>query len=176
MTQNIDVKGGSSFILAAGGSLYGTTHDLITSGNSTIDLYGPCTFQKIRNGLTNGSNGSNGSILNIYNTIEVTAKIQFYAGTTNLDGGYLYLPTGNFDVRSNATFNVLNGSKLELFGGNISNDGHIFICSDCCLTTVGNWSNDANGTITGSGSATASGGNMTNLNVFSAAITWCSNV
>ncbi len=171
MTTHLGVSGGSYIYVDAAGSLYGPSYNLTTWGSSTIDIYGPCTFQKLINGF---SSGLNGSTVNLYSIVEITGRIQLYAGLTTVDGGLLYLPSGNFDNYANGSFITANGAQLELYGGNISNDGLIDICSDCCLETVGNWTNTATGLVAGSGSAQTTGGNMNNAGVFSALVTWCS--
>ena len=84
----------------------------------------------------------------------------------------------NFNVGMNASFITSVGTKLELFSGNINNYGYIFICQDCCLESIGNWTNNSTGTVSGSGSALTLSGNMTNDNTppsFSSDITWCTN-
>lgn len=175
MSQHIGIAGGSYLYVAPAASLLpsagGTIYNLTTWGNSTLDLYGSCTFQKLINGL---SGGTNGSTINVYGTLEVTARIQLFAGTTNVIGGYAYLPSGNFDNYENSDFNILDGAKLELFGGNISNMGDMFICDACCAETAGNWQNAVTGVVGGSGSSQTSGGNMTNDGSFSTTMTWCS--
>lgn len=84
---------------------------------------------------------------------------------------------GNFLIAEEGNFNTSNGAKLELFVGNITNFGDIFICADCCIETRGNWTNELTGTVLGSGSALTNIGNMKNFNTpasFSSEINWCS--
>jgi len=121
--------------------------------------------------------GVPGAIIDIHHILEISRQLDIYAGETNLIGGYLVMPNGNFQVGFNGVFTTSNGAKVELFAGNINNYGNIFICADCCIETQGNWTNESIGTVTGSGSAITNIGNMRNHNAisaFSSDITWCS--
>lgn len=170
-TLHLTLTSGSVFTVNSSGTYQGG-FNLTVLGGSTAQIYGQSQFSKLVNGQNSGNNGG---FINIYNTIvEVTNQIRLNDGTVTVEG-FLYMPTGNFNVAPNAVFNTVSGAKLELFGGNITNEGTIDICSTCCLTTLGNWSNELTGTVNGSGSATSTGGNMTNLGTFSPSITWCSN-
>lgn len=172
LIDHLTVNGGSSLLVNLSGTLTGPTFNLVATNNANVLLKGECVFNKLINGKILGTNGAT---IRLSNIIEFNARIVLYAGVTTIDGGYVYSNVGNFDVKQNAEFYTLSGSKLELFAGNISIEGLVDICSDCCLATKGNWTNEATGIVQGSGSATTSVGNMTNLNSWSTDITWCSN-
>ncbi|NIQ16125.1 MAG: hypothetical protein GTO02_17555, partial [Candidatus Dadabacteria bacterium] len=171
MTQHLGFGGpNTTLIVNASGSLYGPTFNISAWFWCDLYLYGPCTFQRINCGSVSGSWAN----INIYSVVEVTAQVRVNAGTLTIDGGYLYLTSGNFNVYPPGNLITSNCAKLELFGGNITNEGYIYICQCCCLTTTGNWSNEITGIVEGNGSATTTGGNMSNYNIFSIDITWCS--
>lgn len=171
LTSHLTIDNNAQLTVNGSGSLTGTTYRLTVLGNAQADLYGPCTFVRLTNGAASGNNGGT---INIHNAIvQLLGPVRLYDGTTTVEG-FLYLTTGNFQVYPNATFNTLSGAKLELFGGNITNEGALSICADCCVTTTGNWTNEATGTVSGSGSATTTLGNMNNFGSFSSTITWCS--
>lgn len=172
LNDHLNINAGSNLTVNAAGSLYGPGFNLVAWGGSTVEIYGPSTFNKMINGLVNGTNGA--SILISGTIVEFNGRVILYAGVTNISGGYMYLNLGNFDTYESAVFNVTGGSKLELFAGNITNRGSIDICAECCLTTKGNWTNESTGSVTGYGSATTSVGNMKNFNFWSLDITWCS--
>lgn len=171
LNAHLLVNAGSVFTVNSEGSLFGPTFNLETNGGANIQLNGPCEFLKIVNGKTNGTSGST---IHMSALVLANARVDIYAGTVELDGGFLYSNTGNFNVHPNGTFNMSNGSKMELANGNISNAGNIDLGAGCCMTTTGNWTNEATGVIIGSGSATTTHGNMKNFNVWSVDITWCS--
>lgn len=173
LNTHIGVGGGATLNVNSSGSLYGPTSNLGVYGNGVANIHGAATFQKL---ITGATNGSNPGTINTYNTlIQVTSEITIYAGAININGGFIYMPSGNFIVKPNGTMNINDGSKLELFGGNIKNEGEIFICDECCLTTSGNWTIESSGEVSGGGAATATGGNMKNFGVWSPQLTWCSD-
>lgn len=171
LTSHLFVNAGSELTVNSAGSLFGSSFNLETIGASTINLFGNCDFLKIINGKTNGTSGST---INITSFVIANARIDIYAGSINLNGGFLYSNTGNFNVHVNGSFNLADGSKMELANGNISNAGFIDLGNGCCMTTTGNWTNEITGTVVGSGSATTTLGNMKNDNEWSIDITWCS--
>lgn len=173
MPAHITANAGSYFLVSAIGSLYGPSFDFSAMNNADVHLNGPAMVNKLINGLSNGTMGANITILNTI--VQLNARALLYAGVTTVDGGYLYSTNGNFAVQVFGEFYLINGAKLELFSGNVSISGLVDICADCCITTTGNWTNEATGIVSGSGSATTTSGNMTNLNIWSVDVTWCSN-
>ena len=174
MTSDVSITNGSYFYVAPAGQLApsgGSTYDISVRGNTTVlDAHGKVSINR----LTNGSSATNGGKINIFNTFEVKAQIRLNSGMTNVDGGYLYMPSGNFRNEENSTFNLLNGAKLELFGGNIRNSGQFSICTECCAESSGNWTNFSSGSISGGGSLLTSLGNISNDGTFGTSLTWCS--
>lgn len=171
LNDHLFVNAGTILSVNSTGSLLGNSFNLQTIGNSTINLNGTCSFLKITNGKTNGTSGST---INISSLVTANARIDIYAGTIDLNGGFLYSNTGNFNVHENGSFLLADGSKMELANGNISNAGYIDLGFGCCMTTTGNWTNELTGIVVGSGSATTTLGNMKNNNEWSIDITWCS--
>ena len=177
MTLNVDIEisNNSYFLLYYSRSIIGATQNITVTSDAYVLLLSHVSINKLINGKTNGTSGG---IIDIHHTFEISGQVNIYAGTVNLIGGYLYMPAGNFEVDANGTFNTSVGSKLELFSGNINNYGDIFICADCCIESIGNWTNESTGTVLGSGSALTLSGNMRNDNTppsFSSDITWCTN-
>lgn len=171
LTDHLLVNTNAQVNISSLGSLDGTGRRLSALSGGEINISGPANFSRLTNGATNGTNG--GTINIISSIVHLAGSIRAYAGTINISG-YLYQTTGNFQIGVNGTVNFSSGAKFESFGGNINNEGTLDVCSDCCMTTSGNWTNEATGFVTGTGSATSTGGNMNNFGTFSAAITWCS--
>ena len=174
LTDNITVNGASELIVLYSSSLSSPVKSITATHNSYLLFLGPIQLNKLINGK---SNGTAGSIIDIHHILEINGQIDIYAGDVNLIGGYLNMLAGNFLVAEEGNFNTSNGAKLELFVGNITNFGDIFICADCCIETRGNWTNELTGTVLGSGSALTNIGNMKNFNTpasFSSEINWCS--
>ena len=172
MSAHVNISGGSILNISISGSLLGPTYNLSTYSNSIINISGPSTFLRLTNGKTSGINSST---INIFGIVEIKDKITLNGGVLNLDGGYLHQTIGNINIFGSATFNIYNGAKLELFDGNLINEGLIYICPTCCIETYGNWTNELTGTVTGLGSALTNTGNMSNFGSFSSEIKWCSS-
>lgn len=174
LTDNIVVNGGSNFTLSYSSSLTNPLKSITTVQNAYLLFLAPVRINKLINGKTTGTSGST---IDIHHILEINGQVDIYAGDVNLIGGYLNMQAGNFHVARKGNFTTSNGAKLELFLGNINNYGDIFICADCCIETIGNWTNESTGTVLGSGSALTNSGNMKNFNSlpsFSNTITWCS--
>ncbi|GAB5418366.1 MAG: hypothetical protein Crog4KO_15300 [Crocinitomicaceae bacterium] len=171
LTGHLLANTNSQLNVSTSGSLNGTGRRLSVLSGGEINISGPANFSRLTNGATNGTNG--GTINIISSIVQLAGPIRAYAGTINISG-YLYQTTGNMQIGANGTVNFSSGAKFESFGGNITNEGTLDICSDCCMTTSGNWTNESSGTVNGNGAATSIGGNMNNFGSFSPAITWCS--
>jgi len=170
-TANLDVSNSAQLNVNASGSLDATGRKLTITNNAEVNLLGESSFSRFTNGT---SAGTNGGTLNIDGAIiHLAGPINANAGIINITG-YLYQTAGNIDIGVNGAINFISGGKFESFNGNINNEGVLSICSDCCMTTSGNWTNEANGTVSGDGSATTTQGNMKNFGIFSPTITWCS--
>lgn len=171
LSSNLTVQNGAKLFVTLWGTLDASSKNLLVLDNASLNLSGDCNFTRITNGM---SSRTNGGTININGAIVgLSGQVELYSGTM-LVSGYLYQTSGNITISPNATINFINGGKFESFGGNINNSGNIDICIDCCVTTSGNWTIEASGIVSGSGSAISTGGNMRNFGVFSPAITWCS--
>jgi len=169
--SHLTVNNNAVLNVSISGTLDASASNLLVLDNAVLNLAGDCTFSRVTNGL---SSGTNGGTMNINGAIVgLTNQVRLYAGTINVSG-FLYQTSGNIQISPNATLNFISGGKFESFGGNIINSGNMDICLDCCVTTSGNWTNQASGVVSGSGSATSTGGNMSNFGTFAPAITWCS--
>jgi Secretion system C-terminal sorting domain len=165
-TINLDITGGSTLTVTVSGELSGANR--ITINASTINIYGNVSISKL--GFEAGSIGNVvGAILSLSNRVTIDGSV------LTIDGGLLYLSGGNLsEIQSTGTLNLINGSRVNLAAGNLRNDGTLFIDGDCCVSTSGNWVNEATGNVTGTGSAMTSAGNMTNNGTWDVNINWCS--
>ena len=170
-TANISADNSAQFNVSASVSLDALGRKLTVTDGAEVNLAGECSFSRLTNGIAAGTNG--GTINIIGAVIHLNGQIEAHAGVINISG-FMYQTVGNIDIGPNGTINFSTGGKFESFSGNITNEGTLNICSDCCMTTSGNWTNEASGTVTGDGSATSTGGNMRNFGTFSPLITWCS--
>ncbi|HIB77793.1 MAG TPA: hypothetical protein EYO58_09315, partial [Flavobacteriales bacterium] len=148
MTENLEIILGSIFTVSTSGSLSGPSYDItLLSAGTVVNLNGPVTVSRLFNGFPSLTEGAT---LNIRTILNVQTQCDFYDGNVNLDFGYLHMTIGgNYRNWDNSTFTMLNGSKVELFGGNIVNYGNIGLCATCCMTSEGNWTNNAPGVLTG---------------------------
>ncbi|MCR9172945.1 MAG: T9SS type A sorting domain-containing protein [bacterium] len=170
-TSNLTISNNALFNVNASGSLDATGRRLTITGGAEVNLFGDCTFSRFINGTAAGTSGGT---LNIYGAIiHLAGPIDANAGVINISG-YMYQTSGNIDIGANGTINFVTGGKFESFNGNINNEGILSICSDCCMQSSGNWTNEATGTVSGTGSAVTTTGNMNNFGSFSPSITWCS--
>lgn len=161
-TGNLFLTAGSTLIIEPSGTLEGAFNMNVSDGS--FWAYGHSTFAKFVISTTGVAN-IEGSLLTLSNRL-------ILEGIMNINGGYLYMASGNVSIAETGELNSSNGGKLDAFGGNIDNEGVVDICPSCCMTTRGNWKNS--GTVLGSGSATTTQGNMSNLGFWSTDVVWCS--
>lgn len=161
---NVQLTNGTSFTVNFGGSY--TSSFVLSFINSNGVINDNVSVKKLE--IDGGSTVDfNSSILT------VTSRIEVY-GTVNVDGGYMLMTGGNLEIYPGAVFNTTNSGKVDVQGGNISNSGEFNLCATCCFTTSGNWTNEAQGQILGSGAATTTTGNMKNFGFWSLTVAWCS--
>ncbi|MCR9173138.1 MAG: T9SS type A sorting domain-containing protein [bacterium] len=161
---NITLDNGSSLLIDANGSF--TSGSEIIFNNSTATINGDVTVNKFT--------VNSGSVVDLNNAIlTITARVEVY-GTINIDGGYTLMTGGNVEVYTGGVLNLENGGKLDVQGGNITNSGNIDLCGTCCTTTSGNWRNNSDGTVSGSGAARSESGNMRNFGNWALTVAWCS--
>ena len=166
VSTNLTFNGGSTVISNAGGTLTGAI--VLTTQDATATFSANMTISKwVQNNNTNVT-FNNGSILSLTNRFDQTD------GIFSLDGALVYMATGNFDIANVADFNATNSSRVNIEAGNITNDGDVFVDGTSCMTSNGNWKNNASGTITGTGALTTVVGNMRNDGSWDVALQWCS--
>ncbi|MBL4863219.1 MAG: T9SS type A sorting domain-containing protein [Crocinitomicaceae bacterium] len=158
------LDGGTSFTLSASGELAGT-FDLIVN-TCMVNVYGNLSIAKFESNAESKIT-VNGAVLTTTNRVSIN-------GILTIDNGELNISSGNFKVGTTGTVNLINGSVINVAAGNVWNYGEISICSDCCITSGGNWKNFSSGKVNGSGSATSELGNMSNTGIWDVNITWCS--
>lgn len=168
LSYNLSFSAGSTILVNPTGSLTGPY--ILTPWNSTLVFMGDIIVARFSQGVGTNTTLTNGAVLSL------TDRFILHGGVFTCDNALISMPSGNFDVTSaSAILNVINGSKVDIYSGNIRNDGQIFIDATSCVTTTGNWRNEATGIVSGSGSATSTTGNMGNLGVWDVNIRWCSN-
>ena len=161
---NISIDNNSSLLINPTGSF--TSGNELNFNNSIATINGNVTVNKF------GVNS--GSIVDLNSAIlTITARVEIY-GIINIDGGYTLIAGGNVDVYAGGELNLQNGGKLDVQGGKITNSGTIDLCLTCCTTTSGNWRNNSNGTVTGTGAARSEFGNMRNFGSWALTVAWCS--
>lgn len=166
VSTNLTFNGGSIIISNAGGTLTGTI--VLTTQDVTATFSADVTISKwVQYSNTNVTFNS-GSILSLTNRFDQTD------GVFTLDGALVYMSTGNFDIANTADFNATNSSRVNIEAGNITNNGDVFVDGTSCMTSNGNWKNNASGTITGTGALTTVIGNMQNNGTWDVALQWCS--
>lgn len=160
--QSLTISNGSSLVV--NGS-YTSNGDMVFT-NSTGVFNGDVTVNKL---IVNSSAAVdfNSSVLTVNASVDVL-------GTVNIDGGYFLIAGGNLNINSGATLNLTNNGKVDVQGGNINNGGLFNICSTCCFTSSGNWTNESSGQVTGGGAATSTGGNMRNFGSWALTVSYCS--
>lgn len=162
--MSVSLNGGAQLNIGITGTLDGgVTFEL---NSCEMNILGDVNLKKL-SVLTGATVNLTGSLLSLSSRMDVY-------GTVNIDGGYLHITGGNLEVYPSGTFNTINTGKVDLVGGNIFNSGIFNICPNCCFTTTGNWKNESTGTVSGSGSATTTLGNMQNSGVWDTNVTWCS--
>lgn len=161
---NVDLTNGTLLQVNSGGSY--TSAFVLSLANSSGIVEGNVSVKKFT--LDSGSTVDFSSSI-----LTVTSRIEVY-GTINVDGGYFLMTGGNLNIYPGAEFNMTNAAKVDVQNGNISNEGTIDICSTCCFTTTGNWTNESSGSVQGGGAATTTSGNMKNFGSWSFTVVWCS--
>lgn len=160
---NLLVTGGSTLLIESAGELSGS--NVLTVEDGMVTFYGESSFSKVEI----KANG----VAYFHGLVTLSSRITI-DGQLIIDGGYLFMSSGNVSISKTGNLITENAGKLDAMGGNIDNSGLVDICFNCCMTTYGNWKNHGTGTVSGDGSATTTGGNMTNLGVWSPNVTWCS--
>jgi len=161
---NINIDNNSSLVINTTGSF--TSGNELNFNNASASINGNVTVNKF--GVNAGAEVDLNSAI-----LTINARVEIY-GTINIDGGYTLMAGGNVEVYPGGQLNLENGGKLDVQGGNITNSGVIDLCTTCCTTTSGNWRNNSNGTVTGSGAARSESGNMRNFGSWALSVAWCS--
>lgn len=175
LTDHFYIGSSGTFTVHSQGKLIGPTFKIGVRTNAIVNINGASVILELLSGKTITSVGGTVNVTNT--TLEIKGKINIYAGTVNINGALLFMHVGNFNLYPNGSFITSNGAKLEIYSGNIQNEGLLHICASCCIESQGNWTNEITGTVTGGGSAITNVGNMRNYNSlssFSSSITWCS--
>lgn len=160
---NLLVTGGSTLLIETAGELSGS--NVLKVQDGMVTFYGESSFSKVE--IEAAGVAYFHSLVTLSNRITID-------GLLIIDGGYLFMSSGNVSISETGNLITENAGKLDAMGGNIDNSGSVDICVNCCMTTYGNWKNHPSGNVFGNGSATTTGGNMTNSGVWSSDITWCS--
>ena len=166
---NISINNHGILGVASQGRLAGSFNIYVDLGK--LNIYGHMSFFKL-------SISNNSEVMLNNATLTLTNRLDIY-GTMRIDHGYLYMTGGNLTIQPFGKLMTFNGAKVDVNGGNIENYGQTNICADCCMTTLGNWKNLISkegfiGSVTGSGTAQTTLGNMNNYGNWSEDITWCS--
>ncbi len=156
------INAGSVFTVNPGGQILGSD-DVITF-NASIDFFGPVSLNKLSVATGATVTLHNGAILNMNNQLQVTFGIFINDGGLSNSGGISVDPT--------ASLITMNGARMHVVSGNMTNNGFIDVCPTCCMSSNGNWRNTSTGTVSGSG-AVNSGGNINNQGTWDINLSWC---
>ena len=163
LSYNLLFNGGSIFTVNGAGSI--TNNKNITVNTASIEFYGTGSINKLDTEIGATVNFHPGSVLN-------AGTITLNDGVTTLNGAILY--TGSVNIAASGVLNLTNSSRLHMVTGNFTVTGILNIGFDSCLSSNGNISIDASGSIFGSG-AISSGGGLNNTGFVDVTIAWCAN-
>ena len=164
MSYNLVFNGSSSIRINPGGTLTGGSN--INIWNAGLDFFGNANINRLTMGVSSNVTIHPGVILNLSNQLQITD------GTLTNDGGLTH--SGGITVGASGSIITLNGARMNVVSGNMTNHGTIDICASCCMSSNGNWRNMASGVVTGLG-AVNSGGNLQNNGTWDVNLSWCAN-
>ena len=163
LNYNLLFNAGSVFTLNASGSI--TNNKNIIVNSATADFFGNGSINKLNTEIGANVTFHSGAVLN-------SGAITLDDGVITLDNAIIY--SGSVNINPLGTLNITNSSRLHMVTGNFDVSGILNIGFDSCLSSNGNISVSASGSIFGAG-AISSGGGMNNSGFVDLTIAWCAN-
>lgn len=162
---DLDITGGSQVYLRPG------TSSLIGGGSTITVVDG---YFRINSSLdVQGLDIPIGGTVDVYGYVQIqTNNSMDIYGVMNVLGGY-FQANSSINVMSTGTLILQNYTKLESNAA-FSNEGYIYVCDVCCIEISGQVTNEATGTINGTGAWNTVSGTTKNFGYWDPAMSWCS--